>query len=340
MDQFEPKLHNEVYPFVHPIKFKDSLRGKVTLLTGSTGTIGRAMAECFSVAGAHLILAYNRNKPSLDFLNQCRALGAAAATPIQCNVSDLDSCQNLIKELDSTVGKIDILINNAGVDSMHMKDPAAIIKDLAINLHGPLFLMRLVMPGFIQAGRGTIINIASRGGTVDLPFNTTYSTSKAALIRLTSSWQAELQLGGHDGIQLYAIHPGAVPSQMTLAGIFLLFAISSAALLTISQVHPEEIMGEYSHLVKGLAQVLENFKDSPYLSGMVSVALATGIAKDCLNGKYFDVQQDLGDVIAQASALRDHSDLYKMQVAFLGDLPNNGGTENIAPEKAFNFPGF
>ncbi|SCO84367.1 uncharacterized protein FRV6_08494 [Fusarium oxysporum] len=325
MDQFEPKLHNEVYPFVHPIKFKDSLRDKVTLLTGSTGTIGRAMAECFSVAGAHLILAYNRNKPSLDFLNQCRALGAAAATPIQCNVSDLDSCQNLIKELDSTVGKIDILINNAGVDSigpMHMKDPAAIIKDLAINLHGPLFLMRLVMPGFIQAGRGTIINIASRGGTVDLPFNTTYSTSKAALIRLTSSWQAELQLGGHDGIQLYAIHPGAVPSQMTLA------------------VHPEEIMGEYSHLVKGLAQVLENFKDSPYLSGMVSVALATGIAKDCLNGKYFDVQQDLGDVIAQASALRDHSDLYKMQVAFLGDLPNNGGTENIAPEKAFNFPGF
>ncbi|KAJ0155864.1 Pyridine nucleotide-disulfide oxidoreductase domain-containing protein 2 [Fusarium oxysporum f. sp. albedinis] len=283
------------------------------------------MAECFSVAGAHLILTYNRNKPSLDFLNRFHALGAAAATPIHCNVSDLDSSQNLIKELDSPVGKIDILINNAGVDSigpMHIKDPAAIIKDLAINLHGPLFLMRLAMPGFIQAGRGTIINIASRGGTVDLPFNTTYSTRKAALIQLTSSWQAELQLGGHDGIQLYAIHPGAVPSQMT------------------SAVHPEEIMGEYSHLVKGMAQVLENFKDSPYLSGMVSVALATGIAKDCLNGKYFDVQQDLGDVIAQASALRDNSDLYKMQVAFLGDLPNNGGTENIAPEKAFNFPGY
>ncbi|TXC10354.1 hypothetical protein FocTR4_00004423 [Fusarium oxysporum f. sp. cubense] len=302
----------EPYPYEHDAR-------------GSTGTIGRAMAECFSVAGAHLVLTYNRNKPSLDFLNRCRALGAAAATPIHCNVSDLDSCQNLIKELDSTVGKIDILINNAGVDSigpMHIKDPATIIKDLAINLHGPLFLMRLVMPGFIQAGRGTIINIASRGGTVDLPFNTTYSTSKAALIRLTSSWQAELQLGGHDGIQLYAIHPGAVPSQMT------------------SAVHPEEIMGAYSHLVKGMAQVLENFKDSPYLSGMVSVALATGIAKDCLNGRYFDVQQDLGDVLAQASALRDHSDLYKMQVAFLGDLPNNGGTENTAPEKAFNFPGY
>ncbi|KAF4342272.1 Dehydrogenase reductase SDR family member 7B [Fusarium beomiforme] len=283
------------------------------------------MAECFSVAGANLILAYNRNQPSLEFISRCRALGAAAVTPIQCNVTDLNSCQILIKEAETTVGKIDILINNAGVDSigpMHIKDPAAIIKDFAINLHGPLFLMRLVMPGFIQAGRGTIINIASRGGTVDLPFNTTYSSSKAALIRLTSSWQAELQLGGHDGIQLYAIHPGAVPSQMT------------------SAVHPEEIMGQYSTLLKEMAKVLENFKDSPYLSGMVSVALATGIAKDCLNGRYFDVQQDLEDVIAQASALKAHSDLYRMQVAFLGGLPNNGGTENIAPEKAFNFPGY
>jgi short-subunit dehydrogenase len=108
---------------------------------------------------------------------------------------------------------------------MHTKDPAAIVQDLAINLHGPLFLMRLVMPGFIRTGSGTVINIASRGGTVDIPFNTTYSASKAALIRLTSCWQAELELGGHDGIQMYAIHPGAVPSEMTSAGIFVLFNI-------------------------------------------------------------------------------------------------------------------
>jgi NADP-dependent 3-hydroxy acid dehydrogenase YdfG len=51
---------------------------------------------------------------------------------------------------------------------MHTKDPATIVQDLAINLHSPLFLMRLVMPGFIQARRGTVINIASRGGTVTL----------------------------------------------------------------------------------------------------------------------------------------------------------------------------
>ncbi|SCN83851.1 uncharacterized protein FFB20_07062 [Fusarium fujikuroi] len=325
MDSFKPGLHNEVYPFIHPLKFKASLQDKVTLITGSTGTIGRALAECFSVAGTNLVLVFNRTEPSPDFLNRCRTLGATAVTPIQCNVSDLDSCQNLIKEVESTLGNIDILINNAGVDSigpMHKKDPTAILQDWAINLNGPMYLMSLVMPSFIQARSGTIINIASRGGTVNIPFNTTYCASKAALIRLTSCWQAELELGGHDGIQMYSIHPGAVPSQMT------------------SAAHLDEIMGQYPHVLKRMAQVLEGFKDSPYLSGMVSVALATGIAKDCLNGRYFDVQQDLEHVITQAQALKANPDLYTLQVGFLGGLPNDGGTENIAPEKSFIFPGY
>lgn len=118
MAQFAPKLHNEVYPFIHPSKFKASLRGKVTLITGATGTIGQALTESFSISGANLIVVYNRTKPSVDFLNRCRTLGAADITPIQCNVSDFNSCQKLIKEVESTVGKIDILINNAGVDSI------------------------------------------------------------------------------------------------------------------------------------------------------------------------------------------------------------------------------
>jgi hypothetical protein len=102
----------------------------------------------------------------------------------------------------------------------------------------------------------------------------------------------------------------------------------------------EEIMGQYPHIQEGMARMLENFKDSPYLSGMVSVALATGIAKDCLNGRYFDVEQDLEHVITQAAALKANPDLYRLQVAFLGGLPNDGGTENMAPEKPFNFPGY
>ncbi|KAI1036156.1 hypothetical protein LB504_011380 [Fusarium proliferatum] len=359
MDSFKPGLHNEVYPFIHPLKFKASLQDKVTLITeatlnsppnadlkfgpGSTGTIGQALAECFSIAGTNLVLIYNRTEPSPDFLNRCRTLGATGVTPIQCNVSDLDSCQNLIKEVESTLGNIDILINNAGVDSigpMHKKDPMAILQDWAINLNGPMYLMRLVMPSFIQAGSGTIINIASRGGTVNIPFNTTYCASKAALIRLTSCWQAELELGGHDGIQMYSIHPGAVPSQMTSAGILLLYEIMHTSFLTFHKANLDEIMGQYPHVLKVMAQVLEGFKDSPYLSGMVSVALATGIAKDCLNGRYFDVQQDLEHVITQAQALKANPDLYTLQVGFLGGLPNDGGTENISPEKPFIFPGY
>jgi NAD(P)-dependent dehydrogenase (short-subunit alcohol dehydrogenase family) len=59
------------------------------------------MSECFAIAGANLILAYNRNQPSPDLLNRCRTLGATAVKPIQCNVSDFESCQDLIKEVSN-----------------------------------------------------------------------------------------------------------------------------------------------------------------------------------------------------------------------------------------------
>lgn len=85
---------------------------------------------------------------------------------------------------------------------------------------------------------------------------------------------------------------------------------------------------------------LKTFKDSPHLSGMVSVALATGIAKEALKGKYFDVQQDLEDVITQASAIRADPELYTLNTKFLGGLENDGGTEKRAAEDPFQFPGF
>jgi hypothetical protein len=89
-----------------------------------------------------------------------------------------------------------------------------------------------------------------------------------------------------------------------------------------------------------LLDTLKNFKDSPYLSGMASVALATGIAKKALKGKYFDVQQDLEDVITQASAIRADPELYTLNTKFLGNLDNDGGTEKRLAEDPFHFPGF
>lgn len=80
-------------------------------------------------------------------------------------------------------------------------------------------LMRLILPSFIERGRGCVINLASRAGTINVPFNISYSTSKAALLRLTSALQAEVdEVAPSSDIQFYSIHPGAIRSGITTAG--------------------------------------------------------------------------------------------------------------------------
>ncbi|TDZ14519.1 11-beta-hydroxysteroid dehydrogenase-like 2 [Colletotrichum orbiculare MAFF 240422] len=133
MEQRKPRLHNEVYPFIYPSKFKGSLKGEVAVVTGSTGTIGRAVAECFSTAGASLVLTYNRTPPSEAFRQTCLQLGAGAVTFIQCNVSNLESCRNLIEQTEQQFEKVDILINNAGVEGVGPSAASTVLAILGID---------------------------------------------------------------------------------------------------------------------------------------------------------------------------------------------------------------
>jgi short-subunit dehydrogenase len=90
---------------------------------------------------------------------------------------------------------------------------------MAINFNGPLVLMRSVLPSFIKRRQGCVINIASKAAAMSFPFNISYCTSKAALIKLTSSIQAEVdEVAPSSDIHLYAIHPGAVRSGVSTAG--------------------------------------------------------------------------------------------------------------------------
>lgn len=136
--QFPPRLHNEVYPFIAPSRFRGALGGsvgaagsgdagtvpKVVLITGAAGTLGSALAECFAITGAKLVLTYNRT-PLPDSLRQrCFDLGAAGVRFAQCNVTDLASCEQLISnvlgtEEDGVGGRIDVLVNNAGSNDLN-----------------------------------------------------------------------------------------------------------------------------------------------------------------------------------------------------------------------------
>jgi hypothetical protein len=81
------------------------------------------------------------------------------------------------------------------------------------------------------------------------------------------------------------------------------------------------------------------YTDSPYLNGMTCVALACGIAKDVLRGKYFDVGHNLEDVLAQSEAIQKDPELYSLHTTFLGGLSNLNVTDRPNDEP-FDFPGF
>ena len=124
--QFPPRLHNEVYPFIAPARFRGTLTGRTVLITGAAGTLGSALAECFATAGASLVLTYNRTPLSDALRQRCLELGAAHVRLAQCNVSEIESCERMIKEVlasDGTEagkeGRVDVLVNNAGSNDLN-----------------------------------------------------------------------------------------------------------------------------------------------------------------------------------------------------------------------------
>lgn len=186
--------------------------------------------------------------------------------------------------------------------------------------------MSLLIPHFRQQSSGCILNIASRAGTVPIPYSTPYSTSKAALISLTACAQKEIDIDGlGDKIYFYSLHPGGIKSAMTKEK----YSEESVANL------PEKVRKGY---LEGFAEI---YNDSPYLNGMICVALATGLGKEVLRGRYFDVNQDLEDVLKQGEALKENLDLYTLHTSFLGGLKNAGVPEGgYKKEDEFEFPGF
>ncbi len=209
--------------------------------------------------------------------------------------------------------------------------------------------MRLLLPKFREQRSGCVLNIASRAGTVAIPYSTSYCASKAALINLTACTQKEMDVEGLDDVHLYSLHPGGIKSAMTLKSAFL--HLLPSAVCVEKGAMAERPSTEYAkESVATLppqahaffANTLDVYNDSPYLNGMVCVALATGVGKAALRGRYFDVGQDLEDVLAQAAALKADPDLYGLHTSFLGELGNTGVPPGgyFAEEVKFEFPGF
>lgn len=188
-----------------------NLEGKVALVTGGGAGIGLAIVERFVAEGARVCIS-GRRREKLE--EAAGSLPEGSVATCAGDVSDYDDVRRMVAATLELGGKIDVLVNNAGVDpggSVVDLDPAVWHQVLETNLTGPFTTMKAVIPHMVEAGGGSIINMSSLGGVRCLPSMAAYCTSKAGLIMLTQ--QAALDYGPH-GIRCNAVCPGPIRTQM------------------------------------------------------------------------------------------------------------------------------
>jgi NAD(P)-dependent dehydrogenase (short-subunit alcohol dehydrogenase family) len=189
-----------------------NLDGKVALITGAGTGIGAAIAERFVADGARICIT-GRRQEMLDRIAQ--SLPAGTAVTCAGDVTKLKDATRMVETALGLSGKLDVLVNNAAIDpggtTVVDIEPELWHRVLETNLTGPLYLMKASIPHMIEAGGGSIINVASLGGLRCLPGMPAYCTSKAGLIMLTK--QVALDFGPAK-IRCNAVCPGGTRTEM------------------------------------------------------------------------------------------------------------------------------
>jgi meso-butanediol dehydrogenase / (S,S)-butanediol dehydrogenase / diacetyl reductase len=246
------------------------LKGKVALITGAGTGIGAAIARRFAADGARICLTGRR----LAMLEKVAAtLPEGSAVTCAGDVTDLEEAKKMIKTAVDFGGKLDVLVNNAGMDpagSIVEIDPELWKRVIDVNLTGPFLMMKLAIPYMQKNGGGSIINIASLAGIRAIPAMPAYCSSKAGLIMLTQ--EAALDYGPSK-IRCNVVCPGAVRSEMLensmqpLADI--LKTDIDGAFAKMSSLSPLRRVGTPAEIT-GICSYLAG-DDSAYMTGAVLV---------------------------------------------------------------------
>ena len=190
------------------------LRGKNALITGATGGLGVAESEALARAGAAVLMLDIKGGEAADAINAGLPAAAPRVRFVHSDLVDLRAAQALVRELDSEVGGIDVLINNAAINPLKPIDAYPLEeyeRVQAVNATSAVALAQAVVPSMKRKGSGQIVNICSitlNGGWSDM---TAYIASKGTLLGLTRVMAREL---GRFGIRVNAVSPGAIPTAL------------------------------------------------------------------------------------------------------------------------------
>lgn len=191
------------------------------LVTGSTRGIGLATAHRLLAEGFNVAVNGRGEAPDPDLLDELSGLGNAIY--VSGNVGEPEDRRKLVTETLAAFGRIDVLVNNAGMTSPGRRDITEASEQdldrvLAVNLKGPFFLTQAVARHMLKRGesnpnfRGRIINISSISSVVVSPDRADYCVSKAGLSMLTQLWAVRLAAAG---IGVYEVRPGIIRTDMT-----------------------------------------------------------------------------------------------------------------------------
>ena len=213
------------------------LSDKVAIVTGAARGIGAAIATRFAAEGAKLAL-FDLNGPSLQQV--AATLGDVAVEEV--DVADQPAVQAAVERVLDRFGRIDVLVNNAGVnvfsDPLEM-DAEQWRRSLAVNLEGAWHSSRAVLPGMIEWGAGSIVNIASTHAFSIIPGCFPYPVAKHGLVGLTRALAIEY---APKGVRINAIAPGYIDTDLVRNG-FAAAADPAAARRQVEQMIPLRRIG-------------------------------------------------------------------------------------------------
>lgn len=192
-----------------------SLKGKVALVTGGGRGIGKAITKRLAEAGANVVIASRK-------LENLQAAAAEFATlpgqvvPIQCHVGRKDQLENLVRETETRLGPVDILVNNSatniGQGSALAVTDEMLDKMIEVNVKAALRLVNLTVPKMIERKNGSVINIVSIAGLRPQFGGLLYSFTKAGLIMMTRNWAQEF---GPHNVRVNGIAPGLIQTDFS-----------------------------------------------------------------------------------------------------------------------------